>query len=803
MRIERSTFQTAVAAVLSLALLASCQANFKGVNLPSIGIDKTPATLLAPQGLDWSLQRVSSRQLANEQKAHFERHTLAFPTASTGWGGGVALAALGATGDTVPNGPAAAFRTDAADPLYNKLFFLSKGGKFIKVDRANPAVFSTLNLGKTFSRTFVTLSPASTRAYLLADDGTLFVVNTVSMALLATKSVAGGYGIAPYVDPYVSAATDLRDELYVPANDGRVHKFIVSAATAPGPVTMTGPTTFDVATSATPIAGTRKLAAPAVVLNGVIHVGDQGGTFYSYDTLNAANNLRYGVGAPINTSPAIEIQDGTYSLTDSLGAPKSVAPGAPIYAFVTAGPSCYWFNLHDASTTPSMPLRIDDNQSGKTFGYLLDYNFNAGGSVEYLASVDGGNINSDTAASPTDQILPDYTTNYSNDMIVPAETNVYDNGTQASGGPIYSYLRWNSAASYPANSIVSSAILTLETVADQACRVPEIRAASPYYKGTTSLWASNGLTNGNRPTIGASNVGLYLSGGVNAQDNVGYKKNKPYKWDVTSAIATPASRYALGMAYNAGGDAVLWPWGPYNGATGNKKGAKKAYQVDAVQFKNNPLNADSSAGKNNDYRPLLTLTVSSTVLPSASIETAPVIDAINKRVYVFYTNTVYSLDFAAPSYWADADPAGVKHTLFEVAHHGKTANNPAGVGGTRPGGAFNDRAKFVGNYSTPVMAYNLSAMYVLSRSPATDGAAPTSWNYALSKFNLPLTPGASKLVAGSPTYTGIAGQTAYSGAAADKEASNYMVVDPFSNLGTTGGNVYFALGDGRLYQVDR
>lgn len=801
---SRAAWQTTLAVLLSLGLIAGCQASFRASGRPVLALDNTPATLLAPQGLDWSLQRVSGRRLANEQQAHFKRHTLAFPTASTGWGGGVALSALGATGDTVPNGPAAAFRTAPADPLYNKLFFLSKGGKFIKVDRLNPATYTTLDLGKAFSRTYVTLSPASTRAYLLADDGTLFIVNTITMTLLATQSVAGGYGIAPYIDPYTSAHTDMRDEMYVAANDGRVHRFTVTATSATSAVTVTGPTTYAVATGVTPLAGTRKIAAPPVVLNGVIHVGDQGGNFHTYDTADTSNNLSYGVGAPINTAPAIEIQDGTYAMSDPFGAPKTVPAGTPIYAFVTAGPSCYWFNLHDASTTPSLPLRIDDNDSGKTFGYLLDYNFSTAGTVERLAAEDGGNINSDAAASPADQILPNYAANRMNDVIVPAETNVYDDGTDPAGGPIYSYLRWNSAASHPAGSIVTSAVFSLEAVADQSCRVPDIRTTSPYYKGTTSLWASNGLTNGNRPAIGTGNVGAYMSGGVGGPfGNVPFKKDKNYLWDVTSAFGTPNSRYALALAYNAGGDAVLWPWGPYNGATGTKKGAKKAYQVDAVRFKNNPLNADASAGVNNDYRPLLTLTISSTVLPTPSVETAPVIDAINKRVYAYYTNAVYSLNFASPAAWSDTDPSGTKHTLFNMAHYGVSANNAAGVGGKRPGGAFNNRTKFVGNYSTPVVSFDLSAMYVLSRTPATDGAAPTSWNYSLSKFNLPLNAGANRLVAGSPTYTGLPGQSAYAGGATEKEASVYMVVDPFTNAGGTGGNVYFALGNGRLYQVDR
>lgn len=795
--------------LVSVALVAGCQPAMRAPGQALLSIDITPATLLAPQSLDWSLQRVSSRRLAAEQQANFKRHTLAFPTASTNWstGPGVALSSLGATGDTVPNGPAAAFRTNAADPLYNKLFFLSKAGKFIKVDRANPATFTTLNLGTTFSRTFVTLSPASTRAYLLADNGTLYIVNTISMTTLATVSVAGGYGTSAFVDPFTSSGQDLQDDLYVPGNDGNVSRYTVTATSATSPVTVSSATVYPVATASTTVSG-RKVAAPPVVLNGVIYLGDQGGNLRVYDTANTANNLTYGVGAPVDTAPAIELQDGTYSLTDPLGVAKSVPVGTPVYAFVTAGSSCFWCNLHDTSITPSLPLRVDDNDPGRKFGYLLDYKYSNSVTVERIACADGGNINTDTAAAPADQILQDAnnpstnTTNWYNPELIPAETNVYDGGTQAAGGPVYSYIRWNSSATYPTGSIVTSAVLSLEVVGDQACRVPDIRTTSPYYKGTTTLWASNGLTNTNRPSLGTANVGSYLSGGVNGTGNVSFAKNKRYTWDVTSAIPNPSSVYALALAHNAGGDAVLWPWGPYSGATGKGGKAKKAYQVESVRFKNNPLNMNAAAGVNNDYRPLLTLSISQTVLPTASIETPPVIDSVNKRVYVFYTNTLYSVDFSSTSGWSDADPAGTKHTLFNLAYYGDTSNSPAGVGGQKPGATFNNQGKFVCNYSAPVPSYDLSAMYVISRAPNPDGSAPTAWNYALSKFTLPLTAGSNRLVGGSPTFTAVPGQTVYTGAATEKESSIYMCMDPFTNAGTTGGNVYFALGNGRLYQYD-
>ena len=128
-----------------------------------------------------------------------------------------------------------------------------------------------------------------------------------------------------------------------------------------------------------------------------------------------------------------------------------------------------------------------------------------------------------------------------------------------------------------------------------------------------------------------------------------------------------------------------------------------------------------------------------------------------------------------------------------------STNNAVGVGGRRPGGAYNNRTRFIGNFSAPTPAIDLTSMYVLSRTPTTDGAAPTTWNYALSKISLPLNAGVSRLVAGSPTFTGLAGQPALTGAAGDREASMYMAVDAYSGA----NNLYFGLANGRVYQYDR
>ena len=761
----------------------------------TMAIDRTPSLLLAPENLDWTAQRVTSGRIAVARASHVARKLLAFPTQSTAWTSGKSLSAdFGcAATDYVPNGPAAAYRAT----LSGKMFMLSKQGRFIKVDRTDPSVYQVLNLGKSFTRTFVTLSVCSDRGYVMADDGTFFIVDLKTMTILTSLDLGDGYGVAPFIDPYTSATgAGGVDDLYVPTNDGKVHRLrIANSATAPF-YTYTGPTSYDVATAAVPLSGTRKIAAPPVVLGGVIYVGDQGGSLRVYDTADLANNYTYGVGGPINTAPAIEIQDGSYSLTDPLGAPKSVAPGTPAFAFVNAGGACAWINLHDTTTTFSQGLRIDDNDGGKKFGYLRDYNYSNAGTTEYLAAEDGGNINTESPDYDLPGTVP--AAIWKNDYVVPAETNTRDDGgnpvANPLGGPIVSYLRWRSAVVHPVGAVINSAELDLKAAFDQGCRVPEVRTTSSFYQDLTGPWASDALTNASRPAIGSANIGVYLSGGVNGSGNVTYKDNKCYTWNVSAAFSAPTSRYALALKYNAGGDAVLWPEGPVGGAVGKK--AKKAYQVEAVKFYNNALNADPAAGgepcKAGEQRPILTLQIAAAQLPTASIETAPVIDAVSKRAYVFYTNALYQLDFSAPLKWADTDPA-TKTSLFNMAYYGDTANG---------GGTFWNKKRYVGNYTAPTLNYDATAAYVVNRYPSPNNLEfPGTWNYAVSKFTLPLSNASNRLVAGSPTFTGIAGAAKYDGTA--PEASTFLVVDPFSNSYTTGGNVWFGLGNGKFYQYDR
>lgn len=759
------------ALAVTTGLVAGCHAPTTSTRAASTAL---PATLTAPQGLDWSSPQVASRAIAAARPEAVTRRLQSFPAAAAAWTGGLALTSYGcAAGDMVPNGPAVAFPTMTGE-LVNKLFFLTAAGKLIRLDRLDPTSALTLDLGKACSHTAVSLSPSCSRAYVLADDGTLSVVDTIAMAMVKRVAVGGGYGVAPCVDRMASTPDDSHDVVYAPGNDGTVTRFVFEPDGAGGVATREA-TPFAVATDAVPLAGPRKVAASAIAVGGVIYLGDQAGRFHAYDTANPAEHAVYTLGGPIDTAPALALQDDSYAVTDPYGNPVSVGYGEPVYAFVTAGAACAMIDLHAATTTYSQPLRIDDNQTAKTFGYLQDYAFSTAGTTETLVAVDGGNLNTESPDRP----LPGYAAIRSNDYLVPAETNTYELNNEAQGGPVLSYVRWSSGKSYPLGSLISQATLTLSAAFDQACRVPEVHTTSALTRDGGALWRSDALDNANRPTTGAA-VGRFLSGGVNGEGNFVFKKYKPCQWDVSAAFSTPGASYALSLAQHAGGDAVLWPEGPVGGATGKK--AKKAYQVEAVKFANNPLNADAGAPRANDDRPTLTLTIASTTLPTPTIETPPVIDPVGKHVYVFYTNALYELDFASPQAFSDTDPSGAKHTLFALAHYGRAAN-----GG---GATFNGKKSFVGNFTAPLLAMDASAAYVLSRYPAAGGATPASWNYGLSKLTLPLSASVDPLVPGSPTFTGIG-----------REASHLMLMEPRNKLTRT-ANLYYGLGDGRLYQSE-
>lgn len=746
--------------------------------LPGFTVDRTPTVLTEPRVFDWTFHAIGGKHVTARREEHRQRELLAYPSA-TNWTGGLNLTALGCgAGDTLPNGPATVFATKSTPAsIGGKAFLLSQQGKFIRVDRADAGNYATLDLGRTFTRTYVTLSPAASRAYVVSDDGTLFVINTVGMTVLAQVALgATAVGCAAVFDPYTADHGGKRDEIYVSDNDGYVSKFTWADNA------LSAQTRYAVAAGVTPIGGgTSKIAAPPLAIDRVIYVGDQAGGFHMYDTQNTANNVAFFTGARIDTAPAIEIQDGSYSIVDPAGSPKSVPLGAPIYAFVAAGANCFWLDLHAQRSARSMSLYLDDNSPAMNHGYLHNYTYDA--STEAAAPlnlVDWCAIRTDheTVLAGADPGM-----NKTKSVIGGGEVDAASGDGTLAGGPVVCYMRFSTGS--PTTAVVKEARLALTVEKGGWTKLPEFRSTdTSFLKGTSTIWDFASLTNANRPDYNTANIAIPIAITVNQWGNTQVNAGNKLEWDISEGFTGgAASDYTVVYLYNRGGK-VLWEPGEQSGDNG-----PKADFVDGTLF----ATPDAAAAK----RPELRIRTSIGSFPSPTIETPPVIDAINKKVYLFYCNALYAISFASVADFEDGDAATPK-TLFNTSRLGRNATVGgvayAGGAGYAPDGLGRKR-RYVNNKTAPVFNYNLTYAYLLDRYPQDPSqTAPTAWDYGLSKVQLPLSAAADRLVtsAAPPLFDNVPG-----------EPSSFMVIDPFTNVNSTGGNIFFGLGNGRAYQYDR
>ena len=759
--------------------IVSCQAvpigpsAMVGGDLGSFIVAPVPEVLADPATYDWTYHRFSGRNVSLARQQH-RRSLLAFGDA-TAWGtGGRALTTWGAGGtDSMPNGPASIFGNTSTPPaLQNKTFFVTKNGLFIKADKttAPDAATDALALGKTFSSTFVTLSPSGNRAYVVSDDGRMFVINTVTMTKITHVDLGqNAYGCTVSYDPTTSAHNDRRDTLYVPDNSGRVTKYVYDLTTG-----LSAGTSYSIATSFTPhpnavavtvngVTAKVKIKAPCVVFAGVIYVGDQSGRLHTYDTATD-DQLSYVLGSPIEAAPAIEL---------NYGHGEAVAAGMPCYVFVPAGPSCFWINLASTLVTRSRSLYIDDNAPAQVYDHLRDYAYDATVTSATVSLAENCTIRTDSDSSFA--LKTGSTTNYKTDTVLgAAECDVNDeaggsNGSRA-GGPILCYLRFSTGS--PSTAVIKSAQLqlTVQNGSTGAEWVPEFRRCGSYLVDgagdpTTTPWTYANMTRSNRPLPEATNVSTYI-GAQNGDGSVNLNPGSPMTFDISGVFGGgAAAEYTGVIMYNKGGGAM---WGYGDGAvTGIYKASStfRSLQGSAAQ------------------KPKIVVGQSKGSFPTPSIETAPVIDAFTKKAYVFYGNALYEVDWSSTLNWADDDSVA-KSTLFDLSYFGRVAN-----GG---GASYNSQTRYVNNVSAPVFNDTLTACYVLDRTPA-DAAQkalnnPTTWDYSLSKFTLPLTDAApGRLAAGSVVFQDVSG-----------DASRYLAIDPFAN----GGNVWFGLA-GKVYQYDK
>lgn len=820
----RSCLSLGVAALFLLSCSAPAPLVPVAGQQPSLTLPvSVPLTLRQPQGTDWSTDRVTSPVIQRDREAYLRasapqaqaaqlkaagRRVQAWPSAVTGWtaGGvnGVPLSTLNAAWgtDQIPNAPATAFYgATVPSSLHARVFFLTRGGRFIRINRNSPTTApASVALGKTFSRTYVTLSPSCTRAYLLADDGTFFVVDTVNMVVLSTLnaagasvsiSVSGGRGLAACIDPYTSAHNDARDAVFIPGNDGRLTPVTVEPLTTPANsvrVAVGSPVTI----SSYATAGDR-FVAPGIVLANVAYIGDQNGQFYAYNLADpASSDGPWDLGSPVNATPTIEIQDGTYALTDIDGNAVAGTLGAPCYAFVNAGRTCTWINLYDQSQNESLDLYVDDNDANRRFGYLLDYvsatvrlnrNLKTPGEIMSIAT-DG-------------TTLPGSATFKQNTTAAPALTGLNTTGT-AAGGPVFGFVRFQDNATPTANTFITRATLVMQ--ANQSTTAPPPRvwttangSATPSFSsGATAPWTFAAMTNANRPAL-VSDVGTYrgkVNGGL-----VNFGAGKNYKWDVLKAFPSagpgavslnppaPPYHFSFGLRQNAS-PRTNYFWGTPPGAG---------------EYRGVPFNGGNKTQLQMVYTTYAKYPV------NTNLQTPPIVDPVRKMVYVVNCNQVFGLNYANETSFTDSDVDDngaylAKYTMFNELTYG--------IPSAGSGGMYNNKTSFVFNMAAPLMNFGGSALYALNAYPTGyTGGVPNSWNVVLSKVNLPLsaTGGTNRLAGATTAIGGVASQTLSwlpNGQYFPNVGSATLLLDPYGFDTTTGNGVYFGLNNSRLYQYD-
>lgn len=767
-------------ALLVCAMTATaCHDRVATVAPSLLAIDRTPATLSEPGVFDWSTQRLTGTAIAAHRADFAKRRVQAF-AGTTGWAAtGQSLSTFTnapavPAGDFVPNGPAAVYGTSGTPAsCVDKVFFLTRSGLLIKVAKDRSS-WQKIALGHTFSKTYVTLSPAGGRAYLLSDDGYFFVVNTDTMTFQSMGSLgaSNNQGLAPVLDPYTSNHADAQDDVYVPTSDGKVRHYRVSAGATPA-VTVVGTHTISTA-----------FKSPPMVLGGIVYIGDQSGNFIRYDANTSTTLSTAPLAYPINAPAALDI-DASGNVTD---------------AFVNAGTRCHWINFATNSIVSSRPLYLNENDTDLS-GTISDWNYGTSSSKYWLAVSEALSVNTESPAVN----LPGFADFKTTAHITPAETNTRGTGPAPAGGPVHAYLRWDVANSFlPNNAIVGSMKLWMnaDNAADRNIRPYRVRETSAYQNSTVAdgVWTAGNLTLANKPAIGI-NIGNSAAP-TGAHGRATFSYNTWYSWNITTFPSSLPTQYALGL-YDDGADEPMWPGGPGTPDPGN---APHHTLRLAPQFYNNPAittphsyvtgtgvpdPTDPLFTANSERRALLEVSASAKALPSVSIATPPIVDtyAGRKLVYVFNGNAVFALDFSTAAAFADAPGTSTRFNVTRTGRKGVSTYSP-----TYPPSGANANVYVVENTAAPLMSFDGGSLFLLDRYPADANLTPTNYTYALNKLTLPL--GAGDALNNYQEFTSVTGA---------RTSSSHMVLDYF-NYGASSGAIHFALpttaaGLGTLYRL--
>ena len=814
-------------------LLAGCAGAgaLGGVRAGSFVMGDAWRNLAEPRGVDWSTQQLQAAGLGDRRQAFVDglarsqRAMDALPRFSlsgawpgvggSNWGGtpkGRLITDLVPAANEICNGMAAGMYWDAASNR-RFIYMLSQNGRFIRVpsDSANLAAdAAVLDLGDTFNNTSIVVSPACSRAYVLSDNAKLYVIklaDTMSLINTGGTQIGGAGATANYMAPMLDAGQSLHDDnsdvLYVPVNNGNVYKVAFQPhMTAP---TQTGGP-YAVATSANARTGctgcsefsSYKLAAHGIAFKGRLFLGDTEGVLHDYDTRPATpTDTRYALGtvAGIAAPPAIDLQAGTTTVTRPDGSSYTVLDLEPNHAFVNVtrgpGPVCAWVDLGQKTVTFSRPLFLDDNDttdSRELFGDMAEYEHEVAASASGTVSIEIGDSVSvaDTAGG----------TLSGSDAYVATPLSASTGGIPGGTGGSDAFFRVDTS-SLDAGARLKQARLRLvhETgysttvAAPLAARVGgyDANGSTGWYPrsggGVNSAWtrtATNPLGPGTSPVLynRAPARSLDLYDGTSHT----FGSDGIFTWEITDLLVgpVPTTYNAFALTYDSG----TANWGT---ASGNAPRFRGTGDADAPR------------------RPKLEVDWEKpTSIPDFPVETGPILDASRKRVYVYVSNFLFALKYDEPARWSDtyhdASFSFSAQTTYQAAFLGRST-------GARD---QNDSNAFIRNRTTPAAAFNMSAIYVLSR-----GKGSSQHELAVSK----LTPASSGTLPGANPFGLAQGDKAADVANAisttenntltsgttevvNPDGSRFMLIDPYHKIFEKGGDLYFGIKDPRqVYRI--
>jgi hypothetical protein len=799
------TLRLMMPAWLALAVLQAGCAAWGGLGA-AVAPEEGPGlrNLSEPRGVDWATSRIGAPGLGERRQAWVAGRRLAsgarggtasfgllgtWPSAHAGW----TAAGFNPTGvapgcGEVVNGMAAGMPWQAAS-TERYIYMLTKNGVFMRVRGDAPGTSpATVNLSGTFEDTSIALSPAATRAYALNAAAKLFVIDLKAMTLLnaggTTVGSSTAHFLAPSVDPGLSKHDDAEDVVYVPNNDGNVYLVRMGRSdTTPSVSTARAVATDAVARTGCDGCGDyddHKLAAPGVAFRGRYFVGDTQGRLHDYDMINGVALASYPVSsvAGIAAPPALELDDAAGTFTDSAGATSTLKAYDPRHAFVNvtraSGPACAWIDLARRTVTFSQPLFLDD-QAGDDYGDLEAYGYNVSASGTTSIDVNG---TSGRALSVADTVGSTFA--LGNLAHLASRLLPCTDFLNGEGGGSNVFFRVDTS-SLSAAAVLTDAELELASRQTRTVAPPSIfrvggldatGSTGRFKRGTTTLWdtSGNALNPSTAPMIFDATYenrqGFTAGGGLFASPTT-FTASNSFRWRVLDALPapTPVEQVAFALRYDDS-------------------------ETDPTYYSAPEFEPGSA-----DYPTLRLQHRTIANRPSFPVETAPILDATRRRVYVYVSNVLFCLKFNDPTAWMDADAAD-SHTGYQVAY---LARNTA----TARFGARDATGAYYRNKVTPVPAFDGSNLHVLSQ--AYD-AGTSSWDVALSKIKPNRTGSgraADDLGGSDRDEARTAGKElpVSGGQVGSSQGARYLLIDPYSNILTKGGDLYVSLSNpNRVYR---